>query len=145
VPAGGTISFLYTDETPMGLSTASVTNPTVLIDGSPVTSGVVVGPQTSGTAANYVQPSDGGSTGTDCQNEITVTLPPSVGSGNHTITVTVYDGDNDHETVSWNFSVPQTVVPVGAVGGLAAAAVAGAGLVFAQRRRRRVAPSSQAS
>jgi hypothetical protein len=137
VPAGGTISFLYTDETPFATSSSSATNPTVLIDGSPVTSGVTVGPQTSGTAATYVQPSDGGSTSTSCQNEISVSLPSAVGSGTHTISVTVYDSDNDHETVSWTFSVPPTPVPVGAIGGIAAAALAGAGLVVVQRRRRR--------
>jgi hypothetical protein len=104
VVAGSSFSFVYTDETPMGLSTSALSNPTVLVDGAAVPADVE---PTSGQAANYAD-DNGGSEGTQCQDIVTFQLPTGLTAGPHTVSVTVYDSDNDWDTVSnWTVSVPE--------------------------------------
>ena len=103
VHAGDTISLLHSDETPIGLSTSTITVPTITIDSTTVTATVTT---TSGQTPTYIQPSDGGSTGTECQSNITFTIPTGLSGGNHTVTVKDYDSDNDHETVSFTYTTP---------------------------------------
>jgi len=103
VNPGDTISLLHTDETPIGLSTSTITSPTITIDSTTVTATVAT---TSGVTPTYLQPSDGGSMGTDCQSTITFTIPTGLPGGTHTVTIKGYDSDNDHETVSFTYSTP---------------------------------------
>jgi len=147
VDPGGTISFLYTDDKAFAPAGNGVTNPTIAIDGSPITVGVSVGPETSGQAVTYALPGDKGSESTACQNLVSIALPANLPSGTHTIQATAYDGDGDREVVSWTFTVPVTQVPVGPLGGIGLTALAGGGLLLAQRRRRthRIASSGRSS
>jgi hypothetical protein len=103
VTPGSTVSLLYTDETPIAPSENGITNPTVTVDGNAVTATVTA---TSGQTPNYIQPSDGGSTGTQCQDQITFQIPADTAGGNHNVSVTVYDGDNDNETVNFTYTTP---------------------------------------
>jgi hypothetical protein len=101
VQPGSTIQVLYTDETPMGSSTASTPSPTVTIDGNSVTPTVT---PTSGVTPTYVNPSDGGSEGTQCQDWISIPISHNIKAGQHSGTITAYDSDNDHETITFTFS-----------------------------------------
>lgn len=103
VQPGSTIQLLYTDEQPIASSTTSTPSPTVTIDGSPVTPSVQ---PTSGVTPTYVQPSDGGSQGTQCQDTISIQVPSNISSGNHTASITAYDSDNNLESFTWTFSTP---------------------------------------
>jgi hypothetical protein len=108
VQPGSIISLLYTDETPIASSTSTLPSPTVTIDGKPITA--TVSP-TSGVTPNYVRPSDGGSMGTQCQDEIDIQVPGTISGGNHTATITAYDSDNNLESFSWTFTTPSAPPP----------------------------------
>jgi hypothetical protein len=108
VQPGSTIQLLYTDEQPMASSTTTVASPTVTIDGQPVTPTVT---PTSGVTPNYIQPSDGGSKGTQCQDQISFTVPSNISGGTHTANVTGYDSDNNRESVSFTFTTPTPTPP----------------------------------
>jgi hypothetical protein len=108
VSPGDTVSVLYTDEQPMASNGNGVTSPTLTIDGMTEATTVTA---TSGQTPTYIQPSDGGSEGTQCQDWITFKIPSNISSGNHTVTLTGYDSDNDHETVSWTYTTSKPTPP----------------------------------
>lgn len=101
VKPGQTVQVLYTDEQPMASSTASITSPTVTVDGKAVPTTVTA---TSGQSPTYLD-NNGGSTGTQCQDFITFQIPSTVSGGSHTVSITAYDSDNDYDTVSFTYNV----------------------------------------
>jgi hypothetical protein len=140
VSPGATISFLVADEKPFPLPLSG--DATVTANGAAVTP--TVGAQESGVPITYANPSDKGSQSTSCEIPVTFTVPSGL-SGTAQICATGYDGDNNHETVCWTYTVQTTVVPVGAIGGLGVAAIGGAALMLIQRRRRRTTPPPSTS
>jgi hypothetical protein len=132
VAAGSTISFLVADEQsfPQPLSGDAV----VTVNGAAVTA--TVGAQESGVPISYFNPSDKGSQSTNCEIPVSAVLPSNI-SGSAQVCATAYDGDQNRETVCWTLSVQPTPVPIGAIGGIGVAAVAGLVLFGVQMRRRR--------
>jgi hypothetical protein len=108
VKAGQTISLLYSDETPIAPSSSTITNPMITIGGTSVTATVT---PTSGQTPNYLNPQYGGSESTDCQYIISFTIPSGLSKGNNTVDITVYDGDNDHDMASWNYTASTPTPP----------------------------------
>jgi uncharacterized repeat protein (TIGR01451 family) len=104
VKAGSTVQLLYTDETPMAPSENGISSPTVTIDGTDVSSAVTVTP-TSGQTPVYINPGNGGSEGTQCQDFLSFPVPKTASGGSHTIVVTAYDGDGDHDVATFNYTV----------------------------------------
>jgi hypothetical protein len=102
VHTGDTISLLYSDETPIASSGTSVTNPNITVGGVNASSSATVTP-TSGQSITYFNPNDGGSQGTQCQDVITFQVPKGTSSGQ--VTITVYDSDNNQETISYQYNV----------------------------------------
>jgi hypothetical protein len=76
--------------------------------------------------------------------ELTFTVPGDLAAGKYKAMLTVDDSDGNYEPYSWSFSVEKSTVPVGAFGGVGAAAVLGGGLLLVQgtRRRRRSTASA---
>jgi uncharacterized repeat protein (TIGR01451 family) len=107
VKAGSTIQLLYSDETPMAPSENGISSPTVTIGGTAITD-VTVTP-TSGQTPVYINPGNGGSEGTQCQDFISFPVPKTAKAGTQTIVVTAYDGDGDHDVATFNYTIkPKT-------------------------------------
>ncbi|MFC0081445.1 hypothetical protein ACFFRE_04685 [Aciditerrimonas ferrireducens] len=94
-------------------------------------------------AANPLHPGEGGYIAPYVE-KLTFTVPGDLQAGNYKATFTVNDSDGNYESYLWSFSIKKSTVPVGAVGGLGAAAVLGGGLLLVQgtRRRRRSTASA---
>lgn len=101
VSPGGTLSIVYTDDTPINTKTGPTA---VLSTGQSLT--VTVKP-TSGQPLNYVD-SYGGSRSNRYQSLLTFTLPSNLAPGSYTIVVTVHDGDGDLDQWSWPIAVSST-------------------------------------
>jgi uncharacterized repeat protein (TIGR01451 family) len=111
VKVGSTVQFLYSDETPMAPSGSGVNSPTITIDGATVPMSAITITPTSGVTPNYLNPQNGGSEGTQCQDLISFKVP-SIKGGSHTITATVYDGDGDHDTATWTYTTKPPTKPM---------------------------------
>lgn len=103
VAVGSKVSFLYTDETPMAPSENGINSPTVTIDGATLPLSAITITPTSGVTPTYVNPQNGGSEGTQCQDLMTFAIPKTTKGGTHTVTITVYDGDGNHDTATFTY------------------------------------------
>jgi uncharacterized repeat protein (TIGR01451 family) len=103
VKAGSTVQLLYTDEQPFPPSQGGIDNPTVTLDGTAVTNATVT--PTSGQTPVYINPGNGGSEGTQCQDFLSFPVPKTEKGGTHTIVVTAYDGDGDHDVATFTYTV----------------------------------------
>jgi uncharacterized protein (TIGR03382 family) len=140
VTAGSTVTFLVGDEQPFPNGPSFAGDAVVTVNGASVTTSI--GAQESGVPITYANPNDKGSQSTNCEIPVSATLPSTV-NGSTQVCATAYDGDNNQETVCWVLTAtPGTPVPVGTIGGVGLAAVAGLVLFVIQlRRRRHVTPT----